>query len=132
MTLSDGADCRTRATIRILIVYLIQRKAVPAGLLFQVRRLSLLRRIAKPDRRLPMLPARGDGKANFVCACSPGQEDCRGSALCQLGEVNGFVAGVRQLGRGERLPEEPNACMRFRVVRSGLVATCAVTPDGRR
>ena len=54
-----------------------------------------------------------------------------GAELCRFAACGGRRAG-RVLQRGERLTTREQACMRFYVIRRGLVAACAMTPDGRR
>lgn len=71
-----------------------------------------------------------DAKADVVCVC--GEMGCRGAELCRFGDCGARRASIRAMARGDRIYPTDRPCMRFHIVRTGLVATCAMTPDGRR
>lgn len=71
-----------------------------------------------------------DGGADVLCVCR--EMGCRGADLCGFGDCGIRQASVRSFVRGDRIDPSDQPCMRFRVVRTGLVATCATMPDGRR
>lgn len=54
-----------------------------------------------------------------------------GATVCRFGAC-GHAGASRTLQRGERLSSKEQACLRVHVVRRGLVAACAIMPDGRR
>jgi len=63
-----------------------------------------------------------------ICAdlgCSGAEELCRFRASAEQ-------RSFRLLRRGERLPANGAPCLRLSMIRRGLVAACAMTPDGRR
>lgn len=73
------------------------------------------------------LPDATDG---LTCVCR--ELGCGGVELCRFGDCGARGSAVRTLVRGDRIHPNDQPCMRFHVVRTGLVATCAMTPDGRR
>jgi len=72
-------------------------------------------------------PITGNGNARCLCA----ELGCAGAALCGFG-ICGQGESHRLLRRGERLPDNAGRCFRFSIVRRGVIAACAMTPDGRR
>lgn len=54
-----------------------------------------------------------------------------GAAVCRFGAC-GHAGSRRTLQRGERLSGNEQTCLRVHVIRRGLVAACAMMPDGRR
>ncbi|HUS97390.1 MAG TPA: helix-turn-helix domain-containing protein [Hyphomicrobiaceae bacterium] len=68
--------------------------------------------------------------ADPVCVCA--QIGCGGAEFCGLGGCATQSPRFRSMKRGDRVPARGSGRMRFHVVHSGLVATCALLPDGRR
>lgn len=71
-----------------------------------------------------------DVAAKVICACQAMGHG--GAELCSFGGCGANTPAIRTLARGGRIYPNDQPCMRFHVVRTGLVATCAMTPDGRR
>lgn len=76
-----------------------------------------------------MLSNRPDFEAGFGCVCA--SLGCKGAGLCRFGNGTSKPSFLG-LRRGERLAAGNGSCLRFRVVRAGLMAGCAITADGRR
>lgn len=68
--------------------------------------------------------------ADLICVCR--EMGCRAAELCRFGACGARPPSFRAMARGECIYPDERSCMRFRIVRTGLVATCATTPDGRR
>lgn len=64
--------------------------------------------------------------------CIRAQTGCRGAQLCILGDCSTRPQSLLTLKRGDRIPAQNGTRNHFSVVQRGLVATCAMTPDGRR
>jgi len=64
--------------------------------------------------------------------CSGAQAGCRAAELCHLGECDSLPARLRSVIRGDCLSRQGHSNRRFLAIRRGLVATCAIMPDGRR
>lgn len=77
-----------------------------------------------------MLNCRPTAENDLFCACRA--FGCQAGELCEFGDGPWFRPESRSLQRGARIYPSDQPCMRFHVVRTGLVATCAMTPDGRR
>jgi CRP-like cAMP-binding protein len=65
--------------------------------------------------------------------CAQPERTGLGATLCRFAEPLQQQPTLRRLQRGDRLPIlSARHTLRFRVVRAGLVANAAATPDGRR
>jgi len=68
--------------------------------------------------------------AKLVTICGDGI--CQAVDLCRYAQGNLRETTIRRVERGERLHAVRNGVMKLQIVRNGLVATSAMTPDGRR
>jgi len=64
--------------------------------------------------------------------CTGAQAGCRAAQLCHLGDCDSRPARFRSASRGDRVIRQGHSSRRFQAIRRGLVATCAIMPDGRR